>query len=92
MLAGIVGEDLMVRVGAEAHEESLARPHTRPMDFAKRPMVGMVYVSPEGYAEDDELKAWIDRALAFAGSLPAKESRPARPRSGRQTRGRFPGR
>jgi TfoX/Sxy family transcriptional regulator of competence genes len=80
MVCGIVGDDLMLRVGADAHEDALARPHTRVMDFAGRPMVGMIYVAPAGYESDEDLKAWTDRALAYAGALPAKQPKPARSR------------
>lgn len=44
MTVGIVGDDLMVRVGKEAHGDALALPHTRPMDFTGKPMTSMVYV------------------------------------------------
>jgi hypothetical protein len=30
MAVGIAGDDLMVRVGRDAYDEALARPHTRP--------------------------------------------------------------
>lgn len=33
MCVGIIGNDLMVRVGPEGDAEALARPHVRPMDF-----------------------------------------------------------
>lgn len=72
MCCGIVGHDLMVRVGPDAHEDALARPHARPMDFSGRPMVGMVYVAPDGFEEDDDLRAWVDRGLRFVRSLPPK--------------------
>ena len=72
MLCGIVGQDLMVRVGPDRHWEALAAPHARPMDFTGRPMNGMVYVGPKGCATDDMLRSWIDQGLSFAGSLPAK--------------------
>lgn len=72
MLVGVTRDDLMVRVGAAAHEDSLARPHARPMDFTGRPMKGMVYVGPEGYASDANLRAWVERGLSFARTLPAK--------------------
>jgi TfoX/Sxy family transcriptional regulator of competence genes len=71
MVCGIVRDDLMVRVGAGAYEESLARPHARPMNFNGRPMRGMVYVSPAGIARPSSLRAWIDRGLAYAKTLPA---------------------
>lgn len=72
MAFGIVGDELMVRVGADAWADSLRLPHAREMDFTGRPMKGMVYVGVDGFAEDDELRAWLDRGLAFAGSLPPK--------------------
>ena len=48
MAFGIVGEDLMVRVGPERYDEALSRPFAREMDFNGRPMRGFVYVEPEG--------------------------------------------
>ena len=72
MFVGIVKEDLMVRVGAEAHEGALREPHARTMDFTGKPMRGYVYVAPPGYARDDALRAWLARGLAFVSALPAK--------------------
>ena len=71
MFCGVIKDDLMVRVGPDAHEDALAKSYARPMDFASRPMKGMVYVSPEGVAGRG-LKTWVDRSLKFAGSLPPK--------------------
>jgi hypothetical protein len=42
------------------------------MDFTGRPMKGLVYVEPAGFASPRNLKAWIARAMEFALSLPAK--------------------
>ena len=72
MACGVIRDDLMVRVGQDAHEEAIARPHARPMDFVGRPMRGMVYVAPAGVAEDAELARWVEAGAAFAASLPAK--------------------
>ncbi len=72
MCCGVNQDTLMLRVGPEAHEEVLALEHARPMDFTGRPMKGMVYVEPEGFASDPELASWIDHALAFVTSLPPK--------------------
>lgn len=68
MAVGVIHDDLMVKVGAEANDEALSRPHTRPMDFTGKPMPGMVYVDPEGTADEAELRSWIDRAVAVATS------------------------
>jgi hypothetical protein len=72
MCFGVVGSELMVRVGAEAYGDALAQPHAREMDFTGRSMKGMVYVSEEGISEDDALSTWLERGREFAGSLPPK--------------------
>ena len=72
MCCGIVGDELMLRVGRERFEETLARPHARPMDFTGRPMKGMVYVGPEGIQSDAGLAAWLGRGIDFAATLPPK--------------------
>lgn len=73
MCCGIVGDELMLRVGADAYDDCLALPYAREMDFTGRAMKGMIYVSTEGFAEDEDLAAWVERGLAFARSLPAKK-------------------
>ena len=72
MSFGVVGSELMVRVGADAYEAALALPHAREMDFTGRSMRGMVYVDEAGISEDEDLDRWLRRGLDFAGSLPPK--------------------
>jgi len=72
MAVGIVGEDLMVRLGPDDAERALAEPHVRPMDFTGRPMKNMVFVGPQGTASDENLAAWVDAGADFASSLPPK--------------------
>lgn len=72
MACGVLNDDLIVRVGPEQYEEALAAAHTRPFDTTGRPMTGWVMVEPAGYAEDEDLDRWVQKGLAFAGSLPAK--------------------
>jgi len=72
MCCGVIGDRLMLRVGPKGYETTLSLPHARAMDFTGRPMKGMVYVEPAGFASAGDLKAWIARAMAFALSLPAK--------------------
>jgi TfoX/Sxy family transcriptional regulator of competence genes len=73
MFCGITRDDLMVRVGPERFEEALASPGARPMDFTGRPMKGMAFVGPEGYAKDEQLRGWVEQTLDFARSLPTKK-------------------
>ena len=35
-------------------------------------MKGWVLVAPEGVEDDDQLNGWIQRAVKFVGTLPAK--------------------
>lgn len=72
MVAGVLGDDLIIRVGKQGHDEALAQPHAREMDFTGRPMTGMVVVGAEGFAAEADLRAWIRRGLDFTASLPAK--------------------
>ncbi len=72
MCVGVVGDDLMVRVGPDDYDEALNRPHVREMDFTGRPMRGLVYVGPDGLADDDDLESWVRRGVSFASSLPPK--------------------
>ena len=72
MACGIVGDELMVRVGPDATGSALARPHTRPMDFTGRPMKGMVYVGAEGLRSARQLRTWVHMGAGFADSLPPR--------------------
>ena len=71
MCCGVVGDDLMVRVGPAAYEDALQLRGARPMDFTGRPMKGMVYIGPDG-CEGRGLRTWLQRGVAFASSLPGK--------------------
>jgi len=83
MFCGIANGDLMVRVGPERYEAALSLPHVRPMDFTGRPMTGYVYVGPEGSGFDEQVRAWVDEALAFVSTL---EAQPTAKRSRRSPR------
>ncbi|HKY14817.1 MAG TPA: TfoX/Sxy family protein [Microthrixaceae bacterium] len=78
MCVGIVGDELMVRVGPDQHAAMLAEPHAREMDFTGRPSRSMVFVQPAGVATDEGLDTWVRRGLAFAQSLPPKAGAPRR--------------
>jgi hypothetical protein len=72
LCVGVIKDDLIVRVGPDAYDELVVRPHVREMDFSGRPMAGWVYVAPLGVASDDDLQRWAEYGIAFAGSLPTK--------------------
>lgn len=65
MCCGVVGTAVMVRVGADARESMLARPHVRPMILGGRVVAGFVLVDPPGVATDEALTAWVQRGIDF---------------------------
>jgi TfoX/Sxy family transcriptional regulator of competence genes len=87
MCVGIVGEDLMVRVGKDALEEAVRAPHARPMDFTGRPATGMVYVAPAGVKTTAGLRKWVEKGVELVVALPVKKGpveagRQKKPRTG----------
>lgn len=72
MCVGVVGDDLMVRVGPGAYDEMIRQPHAREMDFTGRPMRGFLYVAADGVEADAELERWVGRGLTFARTLPER--------------------
>lgn len=72
MICGVYKDDLILRLGKEAFEKGLKRPHTRQFDITGRPMSGWLMVAPEGCSEDRLLDEWVSQALEFVKTLPAK--------------------
>ncbi|MGB0713568.1 MAG: RNA methyltransferase, partial [Gammaproteobacteria bacterium] len=72
MCCGVLGPDLIARVGAEAYADALALPHAREMDFTGRAMKGFVVVAAEGIASEGDLETWVERCLLFVNSLEPK--------------------
>lgn len=72
MSVGVHKDELIVRVGPARYEEALGRPHARPFDMTGRPMKGWVWVGQEGFEDDADLEAWVQRGVDFALSLPPK--------------------
>ena len=75
MACGILGEELIVRLGPQAAAEALDQPHVRPFDFTGRPSRTTVLVGPAAL-EGDELKSWVGAATRFVATLPPKRPRP----------------
>ena len=66
MCCGIVGNDLMVRIPADAVDATMRRQHVRPMDFTGKPLRGFVYVSPPGFRTATALRAWLSHGVCVA--------------------------
>jgi TfoX/Sxy family transcriptional regulator of competence genes len=72
MAVGVSGDELMVRIGKDAHDEAISRPGARTFDMGARPMRGWVGVSSEGFSSEEDLISWVEWGVSFAESLPPK--------------------
>jgi TfoX/Sxy family transcriptional regulator of competence genes len=75
MFVGIRNASLMARVGPERHQDALAMPGVRAMDFTGRPMKGYVYIDPPAIASDRDLQAWVLWCVEFVTQLPQKKAK-----------------
>lgn len=71
MCCGLLGDELMVRVGPAGYADALSRPAAREMDFTGRPMRGIVMVGPSGL-RGRALSPWVQRGLDFVDTLPPR--------------------
>lgn len=65
---------LMVRVAPEETERLLREPGAEVMEMRGRSMKGWLRVHGDTLDDDDVLAEWVQRGLAYAGSLPAKQA------------------
>lgn len=66
---------LMARIGEAASEDALTRTGCHPMDFTGRPMKGYVFVTPDGFDNDEDLAYWIGLCVAFNPLAKASKKR-----------------
>jgi TfoX/Sxy family transcriptional regulator of competence genes len=72
MACGVIGKEMMVRIGPEGHAAALSEPHVRPFDMTGRPMKGWIVVRAAGLKDDAAVARWAKRGLTYARSLPPK--------------------
>lgn len=70
---------LLVRVGPDAFERTLAEPHVEPMEMRGRVMTGFVRVAPEGYRTAAALKKWVERGVSFVTTMPKGKTKKKAP-------------
>jgi hypothetical protein len=75
MCVGVVGDELMCRVGPHAYDEALEQRGCREMTFTGKPMKGYVYVGEDGVRTKKELAQWIGLCLAFNGEAKAAKKK-----------------
>jgi TfoX/Sxy family transcriptional regulator of competence genes len=73
LLVGVRKDSLLVRLDPEHSDEALEQAHASEFKITGRgTMKGWVVVGLEGVKDDDQLSAWIERAVKFVGKLPGK--------------------
>jgi hypothetical protein len=72
LLVGVWKDALIARLGPGKGEAALREPHVRAFDITRRPLRNWVVVEPEGVEDDDQLTAWVERAMTFVRTLPKK--------------------
>lgn len=69
---GIIGDELLVRVGPERHDEAMQSKEAKPFSLTGRPSKGWILVRPAGLKAPASLKKWVEMGLDFAKTLPPK--------------------
>ena len=71
MMAGVLGDSLILRLEKQAGAAALGLPGVRSFDLTRNPMAGWVMVEAEGL-DDAALEDWLEQARDFVVTLPAK--------------------
>ncbi len=72
MLVGVRHDTLILRLGADQAAVAIEQPHVKVFDITGKPLKGWVTIREKHLDEDVELQQWLQLALAFVGTLPAK--------------------
>lgn len=72
MACGVIGRDLLVRVGPGKYDQAVKSKGARPFALTGRPSRGWILVGPTLLKSSAGLRKWVEMGVDFAGSLPAK--------------------
>jgi TfoX/Sxy family transcriptional regulator of competence genes len=73
MCLGVVGDEMMCRIGPDPYAAALEKPGCREMTFSGRPMQGYVFVAAEALRSKSALDYWVNTCLEF--NVRAKSSK-----------------
>jgi TfoX/Sxy family transcriptional regulator of competence genes len=76
MLCGTFRGGMMVRVAKENHDATLKIPGASAMEMKGRVMHGFILIDADSVEDDAKLQRWVDMALAYNATLPAKAGKP----------------
>ncbi|MBN9335147.1 TfoX/Sxy family protein [Devosia sp.] len=72
LVAPLKDGSMLARVGKDGMDDALALSGVSTMNMGERSMTGFVVVSGDAIEDDDDLRTWLDRCLAFVETLPQK--------------------
>jgi hypothetical protein len=73
LATGLYANGWMVRLGAEEAARVVAAGGGQSFEpMPGRPMTGYVLLTPSEIADDQAIEGWVERALAYAATLPPK--------------------
>jgi len=72
MAVGVIGSDLLIRVGPANHDSAMSERHAKAFAITGRPSRGWILVEPGGLKTPASLKKWVELGIEFAKTLPAK--------------------
>jgi TfoX/Sxy family transcriptional regulator of competence genes len=64
--------NLLLRIDPDSADELTADPHANLMVQRGREMAGWLIVDAAALEDDNAFRGWLERGVAFAGSLPPK--------------------
>lgn len=65
MCVGVLGDDLMVRIGPEKMEASLKKKGAKVLRFTGRASKGFLLIEPNGTDNESDLNYWLGLALEY---------------------------
>ena len=75
MCIGVLGDEIMCRVGEENYETASEKPGCRGMEMSGRQMKGYVLVGEDGIKTKNDFQYWIDLCLEFNPKAKAAKKR-----------------
>jgi len=72
LLCGVMGNDLLVRIAKADYDRFIVDKGAKPMVMAGQTGKSWILVDKAAVSRKPSMKKWIDRAVQFVGTLPAK--------------------
>src|SRR6266498_3287625 len=76
MCAGILDQQLIVRIDPANETTALAKPNCKPMYFTGRPMKDFMFIDPNGTRSREQILEWLEFALKVNREQTASKRQP----------------